>query len=94
MSDLAERVVSRSPKAACQELVDGSGAVILHLETGAYHGLNPIGTLIWNLLEVDRPFAELVDEVRRVVEDPPPQLVDEVEAFLEELHERDLVVLS
>ena len=91
--DPDERIVCRSPRAACKELVDGSGAVILHLETGAYHGLNQIGTLIWNLLEEDRRFVDLLDQVRQAVEDPPPHLTDEVEAFLEELQRRDLVVL-
>lgn len=93
MRDTEQKVVCRSPRAACKELADGSGAVVLHLETGAYHGLDQIGTLIWNLLEEDRQFDELLEILRQMVEDPPPHLADDVEAFLRELELRDLVVL-
>lgn len=92
MTHPEEKLIARSPWAACKELADGSGAVILHLESGAYHGLDEVGTLIWNLLDEDRHFDDLLDELSRVVEDPPPELADDVEKFLGELEERDLVV--
>lgn len=93
MRNTGEIVVSRNPKAACKELADGSGAVILHLETGAYHGLDQIGTLIWSLLDEDRRLEDLLEKLRHALEDTPPQLADDVEAFLQELELRDLVVL-
>ena len=37
-----------SPDTVCREL-DGE-AVILHLESGQYYGLDPIGTRIWEML--------------------------------------------
>ena len=94
MIELAETMVRRSPRAACKELADGSGAVILHLESGAYHGLNQIGTLIWNLLEEDSSLADLLAGLRMVLDDPPPNLAEEVVAFLSDLQRRDLVVLG
>ncbi|MGH3016164.1 MAG: PqqD family protein, partial [Gaiellaceae bacterium] len=64
---------------------------LLHLESGAYHGLNEIGTLIWGLLDEERTFDALVAELRGRLLDPPDDLSGEVERFLADLRERDLL---
>ncbi len=94
MDDLANKVICRSPRAACKELADGAGAVILHLESGAYHGLNQIGTLIWNLLEEDSSFEDLLAGLRSALEDAPPNLAEDVGAYLGDLAQRDLIILE
>ena len=43
--------VSRNPKIVARELGAPQGAVLLHLETGAYHGLNPVGFVVWELID-------------------------------------------
>lgn len=73
-----------------QRLREGS-AVLLHLESGAYHELNPIGAVIWELLDGDRGVPAITDEVRRRVDDPPEELEEIVSGFLAELRQRDLV---
>ncbi len=65
--------------------------VLLHLESGAYHELNEVGALLWNLVDGDRSVPEIVGELRRRVEDPPDDLESVVEDFLEDLRERDLI---
>ena len=45
--------------------------MLLHLESGAYHGLNETGSLIWGLLDGERDFAALVAGLRERLEDPP-----------------------
>ncbi len=68
--------------------------MILHLDTGAYHGVNEVGLLIWELLESEQTMQELVAAVRDRVDEPPPQLEDDVASFLAEVQERDLIVVG
>lgn len=65
--------------------------MLLHLDSGQYHGLNPVGLVIWELLEEPSTAAELIARLRERVEDPPPSLENDVLGFLTSLHERDLV---
>ena len=66
-------------------------AVLLHLESGAYHELNPIGAAIWDLLDGHRSASQITDEIRAQVDDPPDDLGDFVTGFLADLRQRDLV---
>lgn len=94
MNELAKSIVKRSPRATFKELADGSGAVVLHLESGDYHGLNPTGVIIWNLLEEPRSIDGIVNEMREMIEDPPPDLDEDVESFVNDLLQRDLVIVE
>lgn len=94
MSLLPSTEVQRNPRVVHRSLVNDSGAVLLHLDTGAYHGLDQIGELIWGLIEEPISYARLVDELRDRVEDPPAELASDVAAFLRQLKERDLVILG
>jgi hypothetical protein len=85
--------VSRNPKIVARELGEPQGAVLLHLETGAYHGLNPVGFLVWDLIDGERTVGDLVEGVRARIEDPPPQVEQDVLKFLEAGLARDLILL-
>jgi hypothetical protein len=85
--------VSRNPKIVARELGEPQGAVLLHLDTGAYHGLNPVGFLVWELIDGQRTVADLVDGVRARIEDPPPQVEQDVLKFLEAGLARNLILL-
>lgn len=87
-------VVRPNVRIAYQELMDGAGGVVLHLETAQYHGMNPIGALVWSLLGDGTTFGALVDAVSERVKDAPPDLGDDVAAFLLQLEARDLVTLE
>jgi hypothetical protein len=78
---------------AYQELAEGSG-VLLHLETAQYHGVNPIGALVWALLGEGTTFGVLMRSLSERVEDPPPELDRDIEAFLEDLRVRHLVTFE
>ena len=67
------------------------GGVLLHLESGAYHGLNETGVLIWGLIDGERDLAALVADLRSRLEDAPDDLTDETARFLADLRERDLI---
>jgi hypothetical protein len=90
----ADEVVRRSERAVFRELSGNEGGVLLHLDTGAYHGLNPTGSLIWNLIGDGSAFANLVDGLGSLLTDTPADLEADVAAFVEDLLERDLLTLS
>lgn len=81
---------SRHEKVVHQELAGGQ-VVLLHLESGAYHELNAVGALIWELLDGERDAPRIAEEMRSRLDDPPDDLEHEVEAFLADLRERDLI---
>lgn len=70
----------------------GDGDVLLHLESGQYHGLNPTGSLIWALIDGERTIAAIAAELGTSLADPPEELESEVARFVESLRERDLVL--
>jgi hypothetical protein len=84
-------MIVRNPKVEYRKLAEGGGAVLLNLDTAAYHGLNETGSLIWDTIGDGKPLAQLVPQVAAAFDQAPPTLADEVTAFVEELLERDLL---
>jgi Coenzyme PQQ synthesis protein D (PqqD) len=83
--------LTKNEDVAFRRLATGEGGVLLHLESGEYHGINEVGCLIWELLDGERTVAALAVDLRDGVEDPPDDLAEVVVAFLDDLRERDLV---
>lgn len=90
----SETVIQPNPRVVYRELADDAGGVLLHLDTGAYHGLSPTGVLIWRLLDEARTFGSLLADFVAQVEGTPPEVDSEIAEFLEELGKRDLVILE
>jgi Coenzyme PQQ synthesis protein D (PqqD) len=90
----SDTIVRRNPRVVARELSDTTGAVLLHLETGAYHGLNPVGWVVWELIDGTRTVAELVQGVRARIDDPPPGVEDDVVTFLDGAQARGLVFVD
>ena len=67
--------------------------MLLHLESGEYHGLNDLGSLIWRLIENESSFADVVAGVRAQTEDAPEGVDQDVSNFLDDLNRRNLVQL-
>lgn len=84
------RSPARNPKVVSARLAQGE-VLLLHLESGAYHELNAMGGIIWDLLEGDRSPSEIAEEIRGRVDDPPDDLEEIVIRFLDYLRERDLL---
>ncbi len=82
---------ARSANVVVRALRPGEGAVALHLETGAYHGLNDVGSMVWELLATPSTTAEIVQHVHKRIPDAPSQLDDDVTEFLGQLAYRGLV---
>ena len=86
--------ISRHPQVVSRSLEKGQGSVLLHLESGQYHGLNEIGAVIWDLLDGTKTLTAVQAEVRARVTDPPAHLEDDVARHLEGLRERQLIVIN
>jgi succinate dehydrogenase/fumarate reductase flavoprotein subunit len=83
--------ISRSPDVVYRNLAVGESAVLLHVTSGAYHGLNDTGSLIWSLIDGERTRDDIVREVRERVPDAPDAVAADVDQFLNALRERDLI---
>ena len=92
---LAEMTTFRpNPRVEFRRLGDGEGAVLLHLDTAAYHGLNEVGVFVWKTIENGATFEEVIAQLRANIEDTPPELEQEIKEFLDELASRDLVLVG
>lgn len=87
-------VIVRNPRVEYRKLAEGGGAVLLNLDTAAYHGLNETGSVIWESIGDGKALEDVVPEVASFFEDAPPSLMQEVTAFIEDLVERDLLRLD
>lgn len=87
---MEDGAVHRNPQVVYRELA-GGGGVLLHLESGAYHGLNETGSLIWDLIDGERTLPVLVAELHKQLDEAPDDLAAQTERFLADLRERDLI---
>jgi hypothetical protein len=85
-----QAVIVRNPRVEYRKLAEG-GAVLLNLDTAAYHGLNRTGSVIWETVGEGKTLGDVVPEVASFFEDAPPSLMNEVTAFIQDLLERDLL---
>jgi Coenzyme PQQ synthesis protein D (PqqD) len=86
--------VRRNPRVVYRSLLEGQGGVLLQLDTGAYHGVNHTGSLIWELLDTEHSLTALLVELRVRLETVPETFDAEIEAFLNDLTERDLLLVT
>ena len=90
----SDRNVRRNERAVFRPLAEGEGGVLLHLDSGAYHGLNEVGTLIWDLIGEGSSIADLIDGVGSRLAETPPELASDVTAFIDDLVNRELLILE
>lgn len=88
---MSESRIRPNDRTTFRKMEEGSGGVLLHLDSGEYRQLNETGALIWSLLEPQPSREELLEALRAQIQDPPPQLDDEVDAFLAALRDRNLI---
>jgi len=76
-----EQWIVGNPRVVYRDLAAEEGGVLLHLDSGQYHGLNALGSMIWHLLEDGKKPSALVSELRGRLETLPPQLDEDVAGF-------------
>lgn len=90
MIDRIARII-RHPKVVYRDLGESEGGVLLHLESGQYHGVNRTGALIWKLLDGHRSLDEIFAQATALLPDAPLQLHADIATFLQGLQERNLI---
>jgi hypothetical protein len=67
---------------------------ILHVKSGIYYGLNPIGTRIWKLIQEPRTVPEVCDVLLEEYEVEPERCQRDVLALLQELASKGLIEIK
>lgn len=94
MSITRDAVLRHSPGVAYHELGGARGGVLLRVDTGAYHGIDRIGTLVWTLLEAAPTFDELLTRARVELESVPAGFEAEMEQLVAGLRDRGLIEVA
>jgi hypothetical protein len=81
----------RAPEVVYREL-QSEGGVLLHLQSGQYHGVNHTGLAVWELLDGERTVAEVIAEFRSRLDEPQVALDRDVTEFLGSLTDRQLAL--
>lgn len=84
-----EAPIKRNPKVVHRPLAEGG--VLLHLDSGQYHGVDGVGLLVWDLLDGEPTFDGLLEELRTRLAEPPAELEGDIDSFLDGLLSRDLI---
>ena len=69
-------------------------AVILHLESGVYFGLDTVGAQIWALIQEPRSVSDVEEAILKEFEVAPDRCERELCAFLQELAAHKLIEVS
>lgn len=69
----------------------GDEAAILHMPSGSYFGLDPVGARVWGLLGEPRSVEELRETIVSEYDVQPAQCEDDLLSLLEKLHRNGLI---
>jgi hypothetical protein len=89
--DITARV-TRHPDMISAEI--GGEAVMMSIEKGAYFGLNPIATRIWDLIEQPKSVAELIAVISAEYEVSDAQCAADVQEFVADMIARGIAQLA
>lgn len=81
------------PEDVLFEVLDGE-AVLLNVATGAYFGLNPSATRMWQLLEELQDTTRMRERMLEEFEVEPAELERDIQGFLDEMMRRGLLVVG
>jgi hypothetical protein len=69
-------------------------AVVLHMSSGVYFGLEGAGLDVWKFIQAPRTLSQILDHLTSLFEVPPRICQDSTLAFLAKLAEHDLVLID
>jgi len=87
----AAKLVASTDQVSCDL---GGEAAMLHLKTGVYYGLNPVGARIWSLIQEPITFSELHEILTDEYDVDPVVLESDLRNLLSELAEQDLIGIT
>lgn len=80
--------ITRHPDMLSAEI--GGEAVMMSIENGAYFGLNPVATRIWDLIEQPKAVSELVQSITEEFDVNNTQCEADVQEFVADMIKRGL----
>jgi len=84
---------ARNPDIIVRSLDDE--VLLVDNETDAIFNLNPIGTAIWQFLQIPKKDEEIIETLKLAFPDSSPQqIVTDTKNLLRQLVERDLVIMT
>ncbi len=87
-----QQIPNKSPELIWREMEDGT--VIISPEGGQVRVLNEVGTLVWQLLDGQKTVVDISNHVAQEFEISATDAASDVEKFLLELDERDILIWS
>lgn len=84
--------IAISPQAVARQV--GDETIILHIRSGTYFGLDPVGARIWYLMEEGKTLAEICNTMLNEYEVSREELERDAVTLVRELLARDLVSQS
>ena len=87
---MTTRILASDKVVGCE--IDGE-IVLLHLDTGTYFGLNPVGAEIWNFVRDERSIEEIRDHLLSLYNVTPSRCESEVKALVGKLASQGLVAI-
>ena len=66
-------------------------AVILHLKSGVYYGLSPVGARVWSLIQAPRLVSEVLGMILEEYEVEPDRCENDLFVLLQELAVGELI---
>ena len=90
----ATDVIRKADDVVFQNLGGDEGAVLLHMGSGQYHTLNPMGARIWEILENPVSEPELTRMIEAEFDTGDEPVGQDVRAFVQDLLARRLVQLD
>lgn len=90
MEDVLDQRLKPGPDAFFNAV--GDETVLLHVRNGAYFGIDPIGTTVWNGLNDGASLRDLCSTIAAEFDQPLEQVSADVRRFVEDLKANELVV--
>jgi len=87
-----QQIPNKSPELIWREMDDGT--VIISPDGGQVRVLNEVGTLVWQLMDGQRTIADITNHIAQEYEISAVVAAADVENFLLELDERDILTWS
>jgi Coenzyme PQQ synthesis protein D (PqqD) len=84
--------IAISPNAVARQV--GDETVILHLRSGIYFGLDPIGARIWRLMAEEKSLDEICDVLLQEYEVSREQLRSDMTMLIKDLLGHELISTS
>lgn len=92
MMELTHKHPAPHPQVASR-IVDGEALIVL-ADSGEVTVLNEVGSRIWKLADGSRSVAEIIETIAAEYDTTPQQAQQDVESFVRELVENQMLVLS